>query len=382
MTPELTTPDNDAVGDPLAARLEQAAQGEITIERVIGEGRTGRVYVAGQRNLDRQVAVKVLLPRYARDRKAVLRFKREARAMAGCPHPGIVSVFTVGETIDGLPFFIMEYIEGKTLELRLQAKGRLSLQETVRVVTAVADALTYAHQRGLVHRDVKPANILVEGRTGRVLITDFGMAKVVSGHALATTLTGSGEIVGTPAYISPEQAESGTVDPRSDQYSLAATTYEMLSGRLPFIGPGPQDFVQQHAQETPPPLRRVEESVPSEVAAVVDRGLMKEPGARFSSAEAFGQALRGAASGIGGPPQRTRGLAQGRERRLLQVIAIYAGAAWGSLEALSWLIETYGLPIGLREVGLWVVIGAFPLTLVLFWLRTRATDEGAAAANG
>jgi serine/threonine-protein kinase len=381
MAPEPTRPDNDTAGDPLAARLEHAAQGDIAIQRVLGEGRTARVYLADQRSLDRQVAVKVLLPKHARDRKAVLRFKREARAMAGCPHPGIVSVFTVGETADGLPFFVMEYIEGKTLELRLQGRGKLSLQETVRIVTAVADAITYAHQRGLVHRDVKPANVLVESHTGRVLITDFGMAKVVSGNSLATTLTGSGEVVGTPAYISPEQAESGTVDPRSDQYSLAVMTYEMLSGRLPFSGPGPQDFVRQHAQDTPPLLRQAEETVPAEIAAVVDRGLMKEPGARFASAEAFGQALRGAASAIGGQPRPAPSLARGRERRLLQVIAIYAGAAWGALEALSWLIETYGLPIGLREVGLWIVIAAFPLTLVIFWLRMRATDRDAPAAD-
>jgi hypothetical protein len=126
----------------------------------------------------------------------------------------------------------------------------------------------------------------------------------------------------------------------------------------------------------------VEEIVPAEVAAAVDRGLMKEPGARFASAEAFGQALRGAASALGGARRPASSLAQRRERRLLQVIAIYAGAAWGSLEALSWLIETYGLPIELRQVGLWIVIAAFPLTLVMFWLRTRAPERDAPAADG
>lgn len=372
-------PPDGSPRDQLATHLAEATRDDLTVRDIVGEGRTGRVYCADQISLDRQVAVKVLLPRHARDRKAVLRFKREARAMAGCPHPGIVSVFNVGETTNGLPFFVMEHIDGETLEERVQRKGRLPLQEIVRVVTAVADALTHAHQRGLVHRDVKPANILIENRTGRVLITDFGMAKVVSGQGMATTLTRSGEIVGTPPYISPEQAENGIVDPRSDQYSLAAMTYELLTGRLPFPGPSPQDFVRQHAQDTPPQLSRIVANYPPEVSAVVERGLMKEPGARFASAEAFGQALRAAVSAGGARPSRGEGSRGGHERRLLQVIAIYAGAAWGFLEATSWLIETYGLPIWLREAGLWVVIAGFPLALGVFWLKARAADGGATA---
>lgn len=374
MAPESTSPRDDEAENRLRTRLEEATRGDVTVTRAIGEGRAGRVYLADQRSLDRQVAVKVLLPKRARDRKTVMRFKREARAMAGCPHPGIVSVFYVGEIADGgLPFFIMEYVAGETLQGRLERKAKLPLQETVRIVSALADALTHAHHRGLVHRDVKPANVLIEEGTGRVLITDFGMAKAISSGSMATTLTGSGEILGTPAYLSPEQAETGAVDPRSDQYSLAAMTFEMLAGCLPFPGPGPQDFVRQHGRDTPPSLISLEPDLPPEVARVVDRGLMKEPGARFNSAEAFGQALRAAASSeLHLRPAGVRD--QRRERRLLQVIAVYAGVAWGSLEALSWLIETYGLPIELREIGLWVAVAGFPLTLALFWIRVR--DRG------
>lgn len=357
--------------DQLARDVELATGGDVVVERVLGEGRMARVYLAEQLSLDRRVAVKVLLPRRARDRSTLLRFGRESRAMAGCRHPGIVSVFSVGETSRGLPFFMMEYVEGETLEERLRRKGKLPLREVSRIVTAVADALTYAHGRGLVHRDVKPANVLLERGSGRVLLTDFGLAKAVRGVTRITTLTGTGEIMGTPEYLSPEQAERGDVDARSDQYSLAVIAYEMLAGRLPFLGPTPQDFVRQHVEDTPPWLPRIEPTVPLAVSKAVDRGLMKEPGARFGSAEAFGQALKGAGEAALAAEPRRR-LWWGYERQLVQATAIYAGAAWGVLEALTWVLETFGLPMGFRQPALLLVIGGLPLTLLLLcYARNR-----------
>ncbi|UCC84289.1 MAG: serine/threonine protein kinase [Gemmatimonadota bacterium] len=357
--------------DQLAQDVERATGGDVVVERVLGEGRMARVYMAEQQSLERKVAVKVLLPRRARDRSTLIRFGREARAMAGCTHPGVVSVFSVGETPRGLPFFVMEYVEGETLEERLRRKGKLPLREVTRVVTAVADALTYAHGRGLVHRDVKPANVLLERGTGRVLLTDFGLAKAVRGVTRITTLTGTGEIMGTPEYLSPEQAERGEVDARSDQYSLAVMAYEMLAGRLPFLGPTPQDFVRQHVEDTPPWLPRLEPNTSLAVSKAVDRGLMKEPGARFGSAEAFGQALKGAGeAALAAEPQRR--LWWGYERQLVQATAIYAGAAWGVLEALTWVFETFDLPMTFRQPALLLVIGGLPLTLLLLcYARNR-----------
>jgi serine/threonine protein kinase len=357
--------------DQLAQAVEGATGGDVVVERVLGEGRMARVYQAEQQSLERKVAVKVLLPRRARDRRTLTRFRRESLAMAACSHPGIVSVFSVGETSRGLPFFVMEYIEGETLEQRLRRKGKLPLREVARIVTAVADALTYAHGRGLVHRDVKPANVLLERGTGRVLLTDFGLAKAVKGVPRITTLTGTGEIMGTPEYLSPEQAERGEVDARSDQYSLAVMAYEMLAGRLPFLGPMPQDFVRQHADDTPPWLPRIEPTIPLAVSKAVDRGLMKEPGARFGSAEAFGQALQGAgeAAAAAEPPRR---LWWGYELQLVQATAIYAGAAWGVLEALTWVLETFNLSMQFRQPALLLVIGGLPLTLALLcYARNR-----------
>jgi serine/threonine-protein kinase len=375
MAPEdLALAQGDLAKDQLASHVEEATGGDVVVERLLGGGRTGLVYVAEQLTLDRKVAVKVLLPRHAQDPKSVIRFKREARAMAGCPHPGIVSVYSVGETANGLPFFVMEYIEGETLLARLKRKGKLPLQEVARIARAIGDALSYAHSRGLIHRDVRPANVLIETGSGRVLLTDFGMAKLSSGTSRAVTLTGTGEIMGSPAYLSPEQAECGVVDARSDQYSLAVLTYEMLSGRLPFDGPTPQDYIRQQAEETPLCLLRVEPAMPVEVSRVVDRGLMKEPGARYNSAAAFAEALGAAASsapapGNGGQPQ----LWLGFERQLIQATAIYAGVAWGVLEALTWVLETFDASLELRQPALWVVLGAFPLVIGLVWCRARAS---------
>lgn len=376
MAPDDPMPkQNERVRERIAQELQEATDNDLLVERWLGGGRSGLVFLARQGSLDRQVAVKAMLPRYAGNRKAVARFKRESRAMAGCPHPGIVSVYSVGETYSGIPFFVMEYVEGETLAERLARKGKLSLQESARIIISVSEALTYAHERGLIHRDVKPANVLIERRTGRSLLSDFGVAKCSSGREGTLTLTGTGEIVGSPEYLSPEQAESGVTDARSDQYSLAVMAYEVLSGHLPFQGPDPQDYIRQHVEETPVWLLQLEPSLPLEVSKVVDRGLMKEPEARYSSAEAFGQAFLAASTQARVRTEPERPAGRRYPLRLLQVAAVYAGVAWGLLEASSWILETFDLPTDLRRTALWIIVAAFPITLGLFWYLGRSTRD-------
>jgi serine/threonine-protein kinase len=368
-----------AARDRLAEHIQQTLGGDIVLNQVLGEGRTGRVYLAHQHSLERRVVVKALMPRHTRSRKAVARFKREARAMAGCPHPSIVSVYNVGETRNGIPFFVMEYIDGESLADRLARKGKLALKEASRIVGALADALTYAHERGLIHRDLKPADVLIDRRSGRILLTDFGLAKSITGTSEAVTLTGTGEILGTPPYLSPEQAECGIVDARSDQYSLAVMTYEMLAGRLPFPGPSAQDFVRQHAQDTPPSLLQVKPELPLEVSRVIDRALMKEPGARFASAEAFGEALRSASSAATAAAAASaraaaeKQAAAGAGRRVIRGALIYAGAGLGVMEGLSIALDTLNLPADILLPALWIVLAGFPLTLGLLWLAGRSS---------
>jgi serine/threonine-protein kinase len=372
----------NAVSDLLAEHIQETLGGDIVLREVLGEGRNARVYLADQPGLGRRVAVKALMPRHTRERKAVARFKREARAMAGCPHPSIVSVYNVGETRTGMPFFVMEYVEGESLADRLLRKGRLPLPEAVRIAGALADALAYAHERGLVHRDLKPEDVLIDRYSGRILLTDFGLAKSVARDSKMMTLTGTGEILGTPAYLSPEQAECGTVDARSDQYSLAVVTYEMLAGRLPFLGPSAQDFVRQHAQDTPPSLLQVAPDLPLEVSRVIDRALMKEPGARFASADAFGQALRSAASAAMAPARAMAVRARRSRRwRIWQAAAIYAGGGWASLEALTWSVEHLSFPEYILLPAVWVVLVGFPVTMVSLWAIERS-EEGRPLAAG
>ncbi len=365
----------DQEADPLAEHLAEALGGEVGLIRRLGQGRTAVVYLAEEPALDRRIALKALRPSYTRDQQIVERFKREARAAAGVPHPNIVAVHRVGETDAGIPYFTMEYIEGETLEQRLQRKGKLPLREAVRIVNGVASALTRAHELGLVHRDVKPADVLIEKDTGRVLVSDFGLAKLVAKRQRLATLTGQGEVLGTPEYTSPEQAETGAATAKSDQYSLAVIAYRMLSGRLPFPGPTAQDFLRQHVEATPPFLLQLEPELPLEVAKAVDRGLMKEPGARYSSCDAFAESLQGAARGAPVAAGQEKRVEWWRyERVFIQGIAIYAGFAWGSLEALSWVLETFQLSSDLRRPALWIVLAAFPVAmwLVLNYCRTQS----------
>jgi serine/threonine-protein kinase len=384
MAPNERPPVNSggAARDRLAEHIQQTLGGDIVLDQVLGEGRTGRVYLAHQRSLERQVVVKALMPRHTNSRKAVARFKREARAMAGCPHPSIVSVYNVGETRNGIPFFVMEHIEGESLADRLKRKGKLALKEAVRIVGALADALTYAHERALIHRDLKPADVLIDRHSGRILLTDFGLAKSISGTSQAATLTGTGEILGTPPYLSPEQAECGIVDARSDQYSLAVMAYEILSGRLPFPGPSAQDFVRQHAQDTPPSLLQVAPELPLEVSRVIDRALMKEPGARFASAEAFGEALRAASSAATAAATASaravaaKQAAESAGRRVIRGALIYATAAWATVEALSFSIDKLKVPAEILVPAVWIVLAGFPITLVLLWLAGRSPHLG------
>jgi serine/threonine-protein kinase len=376
-----------AARDRLAEHIQQTLGEDIVLDWVLGDGRTGRVYLAHQRSLERRVLVKALMPRHTRSRKAVARFKREARAMAGCPHPSIVSVYNVGETRNGIPFFVMEYIDGESLADRLRRKGKLPLKEASRIVGALADALTYAHERGLIHRDLKPADVLIDRRSGRILLTDFGLAKSITGTSQAVTLTGTGEILGTPPYLSPEQAECGIVDARSDQYSLAVMAYEMLAGRLPFPGPSAQDFVRQHAQDTPPSLLQVEPELPLEVSRVIDRALMKEPGARFASAEAFGEALRAASSAAAAAAVASARAAAARQasesagRRVIRGALIYAGVAWATVEALSFSIDKFRVPAEILVPAVWLVLAGFPVTLAFVWFAGRSPQLGRLLAS-
>jgi len=283
-------PMNPMDGDrALQERLAQAFAGAFTIESEVGRGGMGIVYRAHDEKLKRTVAVKVLPPELAYRRDIRARFIREAETAARLSHPNIVPIHAVGEAND-LVYFVMGYVDGESLALRIKRRGRLSLEEARRIMRETSDALAAAHQQGVIHRDVKPDNILLEGTRGRVMVTDFGIAKALS--AEGGTLTDTGIAIGTPAFMSPEQAAGERViDGRSDVYSLGVVAYQMITGELPFQAPTVPGLLMKQISTPATPVDRLRPETPRELALTVMRCLEKDPGDRWPSADALRRAL-------------------------------------------------------------------------------------------
>ena len=282
---------NDA-DKALVTRLSQALGSSYTLEGEIGRGGMGVVFNARDERLKRQVAVKVLPPELAFREEIRLRFVREAETAARLSHPHIVPIHSVGESPDGLVYFVMAYVDGESLGAKLKRRGRLPPDEARRIMQETADALGAAHAFGIIHRDVKPDNILLEGSRGRVVVTDFGIAKALSSTTGGATLTATGVAIGTPHYMSPEQAAGDReIDGRSDIYSLGVVAYQMLAGELPFQAPTVPGILMKHITERAPLVTDRRPEVPEDLAACVMRSLEKDPEDRWPTADALRRAL-------------------------------------------------------------------------------------------
>jgi serine/threonine-protein kinase len=326
--------------DELRERLARTLAGRYEITRLLGRGGMAVVFLAEDLSLERQVAIKVLPPELAHDIKLIPRFQQEAKTAAKLDHPNIIPIYRV-ESEAGLDYIVMKYVAGRSLEQMLE-EGPLSIDLARRVLREAAMALGHAHQRRIVHRDVKPANIMLEA-DGRVILTDFGIAKAVQG---SSQLTGTGSIIGTPHYMAPEQAKGLEVDGRADQYSLAIVGHQILTGKQPFDG-SPHSILYKHVFEPPPLVLAARPDVPRDITSALERALSKEPEQRFATMEAFAAALGEKRSSsrtvISFPVEPLTGdhQAVSQPRRFsslvarsvitLAILAIAGGAAWAGL---------------------------------------------------
>jgi eukaryotic-like serine/threonine-protein kinase len=312
--------------DAVFVGFQQALAGRYSLERELGRGGMGIVYLAREVRLDRLVAIKLLPPHLAAHPPLRERFLREARTAARLSQPNIVQIFSVDE-VGGFVFFVMAYVNGETLAHRVATRGPLAPAEATRILREVAWALAYAHAQGVVHRDVKPENILLEQGMDRALVADFGIARL----AHASGKTGVGEVMGTPEFMSPEQIAGEAVDGRSDLYSLGAVGYYALSGRLPFDGGSAAATMVQHLTRHPPAVLAVAPAVPRPVAQAIDRCLAKLPGERFATGEALAEALGDAMEIRRETPVAVRSFVN----RARGSLALFGGFYLGILPALT-----------------------------------------------
>src|SRR5688572_25594707 len=339
--------------------LQTALAGEYSLQRELGRGGMGIVYLARDVQLDRDVAIKVLPTYLAYNADARERFLREARMAAGLSHPHIVPIHRVSE-VGGFVFFVMSYVEGETLGERLRTRGPLPPAEAARILREVAWALAYAHGRGIVHRDVKPDNILLEARTGRALVTDFGIAH---GGADPSVVTDPGKIMGTAHFMSPEQAGSEPIDGRSDIYALGVVGYLAVSGRLPYEAPNVPALLFRQATQEPPSVMRAAPGLPPALGAAIDRCLARDRDARFSDGEALAEALAPAEARPTLPTTLRAWLAA---RNPLLVPYLGWTAAFGTLTLVNlgaWV--TGNRPDGPADIVLLAAIASLPLVPIV-----------------
>ncbi|HKW46961.1 MAG TPA: serine/threonine-protein kinase [Gemmatimonadaceae bacterium] len=280
------------------------------LSRELGGGGMAKVFVADDPSVGRRVVVKVLSPDLAAGVN-IDRFKREIQVAVSLHHPRIVPVVSAGQSGADLLYYTMPFIEGETLRAMITRARQMPLDQALAIALDVAEALQYAHDRNIVHRDIKPENILIERATGRAVVTDFGIARAIERAADITTVTSTGLTLGTPTYMSPEQASADRdLDGRSDIYSLGCVLFEMLAGTPPFNGPTARAIIARHMTEPPPSIRIVRPDLPAGAAVLLERMLAKAPDARPATASALADAIDHYESLTSASPTRGR-LAEG-----------------------------------------------------------------------
>lgn len=371
--------------------LRQALEPDLELIRPLGSGPTAEVFLAKEVALRRLVAVKVLRPEVAADAIVRQRFEREAQAAARIVHPHVTAVYRVGRTPDDRPFIVMEYVEGRVLSELLPPATTWDDATARTLLASIASALAAAHARGIVHRDVRPGNVIIENRTGRAVLGDFGIAALLeSGSAAATRLTAAGVIVGDARYLSPEQVRGESPLELSDVYAFGILAYEVLTGRGPYRGRKPAELLSAHLQQQPADLRQLRPDLGSELAGLLTRCLSKEASRRPSSSELASLLLP--RTGVPAAAERPGALEQLfgelRRRRVYQVLAAYTGFVLTLFALRQGIEDTFKFSDTANRVLTVTLLAGFPVVLVLAWVydiragriqRTTSVHDSAGA---
>ena len=348
---------------------------DLEVIRLLGKGRMAEVYLARQVSLDRLVAVKVLSSGIARDDAARARFGREAKAAASLESPNAVSVYRYGHLQNGIPFLVMQYVRGGTLADRLEAEGPLPEEEARQILAKMAGALASAHERDFVHRDVRAANVLCDREAGRVLLSDFGLAGIrPESQDADARITRTGEIIGTPGYLSPEQLKGEPATEATDVFALGLMGYEILAGEGPFAGRTQRDTIMRSLREPPTPLASLKPDINPQLAQVLERCLAKEPEKRPTAAF-LAKALSGesgAGSPVGGdghhiPAGDTNVVESLLKRRLPQTVVVTGAIGLASLYFVGLIADVIDRPI--FQAALATFVGSLMASGIVAWFH-------------
>jgi beta-lactam-binding protein with PASTA domain/tRNA A-37 threonylcarbamoyl transferase component Bud32 len=339
--------------------------GRYQLEGVVGRGGMAEVYRARDIRLDRIVAVKTLREDLARDQTFQARFRREAQSAASLNHPSIVAVYDTGEDMSGpthVPYIVMEFVDGRTLRELLRADRRLLPERALEITDGVLRALDYSHRNGIVHRDIKPGNVMLT-RSAEVKVMDFGIARAVSDAQ--ATMTQTAQVIGTAQYLSPEQARGERVDARSDLYSTGCLLYELLVGRPPFTGDSPVAIAYQHVRENPVPPSRIDPEIPAWADSIVLKAMAKDPAERYQSAAEMRTDIQRALSGVpvAAPPQATQMYAG--TQRMGPSTMMASAAPTGAMTPYGPDGDSYDEGGRGRRRTLWWILGAVAALLVV-----------------
>ena len=360
--------------DSEVLRLREQLAPELEIVRLIGRGQMASVFLARDVALRRPVAVKTLRAELAADAIARARFEREAQSAAGIAHPNVVAIHRIARLDDGSPYIVMEFVDGRDLAATLAAEGPIDVSSARRILVQLAEALAAAHAHAIIHRDVRPANILLERGSGRVVLTDFGLAAVaISGAPAVTRITREGETIGDPRYMSPEQLTRQPLSVESDVYSLGLIGYEILTCAQPYRTEGLADPITARLRTAPRKLSDLLPGAPLDLETVLVRCLALQPEGRPRTSE-IGRLLSGRSTseGSGGRHEERRGLLQDFlaelwRRRVLGEAIAYLGIAFAILQGADIALRALGTPELVFRVLVFVVLAGFPVFLVFAW---------------